>query len=324
MSNKKNKRDSSKRFPTTSPVDRTNILERTANNSAIRFLPEKRIGIGALCEVHAAKDLLRLEYDDGCPNIAVKRLLAKYEKNPIARRLLAREFFITRNISYPGVVRVFDLHKENNNLYLSMELLAGQNLYDILGRNPSGLGMAAVPLARQLFKTMALLHGLGIIHGDIKPSNLILEKANRLVLLDFNTAEVIPKPGHATSHISQSLRSNLGIPAYSMLHASPERLQGHPLTFADDVFAACCTIIELMEGIHPFSRRTALEAKNSASELPRLIIGKTPKGKMLLRGLSFNPASRPSARDLEEAFRPQTFANRYFSAICATLMPKES
>ena len=79
-----------------------------------------------------------------------------------------------------------------------------------------------------------------------------------------------------------------------------------------------------MEGIHPFARRTALEAKNSALPPPRLAVGKTPKGKMLLRGLSFNAASRPAARELEEVFRPQHFAARCFSALCASLIAKGS
>ena len=308
-----------KNQPSTTPA-RSIPNIHAEKNTSIRFIPEKRLGAGGLCEVYSAKDLVRFEYDDGCPHVAVKRLLAKYEKNPVARRLLAREFFIARTLSHPGVVRVFDLHEENASLCLSMELLTGQNLYDMLGMYPSGLGTAAVPLAHQLFRTVALLHELGIVHGDIKPANLMLEKGNRLVLLDFNTAEVIPTPGHPMSHVSQGLHARLGLSAYSVLHASPERLEGHPPAFADDVFSACCTVIELMEGIHPFARRTALEAKNSALPPPRLAVGKTPKGKMLLRGLSFNAASRPAARELEEVFLPQHFAARCFSALCASLI----
>ena len=206
---------------------------------------------------------------------------------------------------------------------LSMELLTGRNLYAMLGQSPSGLGTAAIPLARQLFRTLTLLHELGIAHGDIKPANLMLEKGNRLVLFDFNTAEVFPKPGHASSPISQSLRSSLELAAYSILHASPERLEGSPPSFADDIFAACCTIIELLEGIHPFARHTALEARNTEMS-PHLSIGNTPEGKMLLRGLSFNPAMRPAAHELEEAFRPRNFAVRCFSSLYTSLIAKES
>ncbi len=285
-------------------------------SGSIRFIPERTLGTGGLCDVFAARDLLRLEYDDGFPHVAVKRLLPKYEQNATARRLLAREFFITRHISHPGVARVFDLHEEKGSLLLSMELLSGRNLYELAGQRPAGLGTAALPLARQLFETLALLHSLGIAHGDIKPANLMLEKGDRLVLLDFNTADVIPQAGCAASHVCQSLRSSLGLTACSLLHASPERLEGRPPSFADDIFAACCTIVEVMEGAHPFARQTSLEARNAALLPPRLRIGKSRAGRMLLRGLSFNPAMRPAAHELAAACRPQGLAARWLSALC--------
>lgn len=284
-------------------------------SGVIRFIPERLLGSGGLCEVIAARDLLRLEYDDGQPQVAVKRLLAGYEQNATARRLLAREFFIARHISHPGVVRVFDLHEEKGRLLLSMELLTGRSLYDLAGQYPAGMGAAALPLARQLFETLTLLHGLGIAHGDIKPANLMLEKGDRLVLLDFNTADVIPQAGCAASHVSQGLRSGLGLAACSLLHASPERLEGRPPSFADDIFAACCTIVEVMEGAHPFARQTSLEARKAALPPPRLRIGKGGAGKKLLRGLSFNPAMRPAAHELAAACRPQGLAARCLSVL---------
>lgn len=212
---------------------------------AIRFAPEYPLGAGGLCEVFAARDLLCLEHGDGAPLVAVKRLLPEYARDPAALRLLAREFFIARNITHPGVIRVYDLHDEAGALCLSMELLEGRSAYAMLDRYPSGLGAAVYPLARQLFETLAALHHLGIAHGDVKPSNLMLERNNRLVLFDFNTAEAIPRPGRASSPVNQGLRSTLGLAAHSVLHASPERLEGRPPSFADDVFAACCTLYEL-------------------------------------------------------------------------------
>ena len=321
-------RNEKKRYPsrqnTKQSYRKEDISHLSGENVPIRFIPEQQLGTGGLCEVYSARDLLRLEYDDGFPHVAVKRLRTAYEQNPAAHRLLAREFFIARNISHPGVVRVFDLHEEKGRLCLSMELLTGRNLYAMLGQSPSGLGTAAIPLARQLFRTLALLHEQGVAHGDIKPANLMLEKGNRLVLFDFNTAEIIPKPGHASSPISQSLRSSLGLAAYSILHASPERFEGSPPSFADDIFAACCTLIELFEGIHPFARHTALEARNSQMPKPRLTIGNTPEGKMLLRGISFNPALRPPAHELEAVFQPKNFAVRCFFSLYTSLTAKES
>lgn len=323
MRNRK-KAASARREQTRAHTEAGSSASRPAGeHAALRFLPERRLGVGGLCEVHAARDLLRLEYDDGFPQVAVKCLRAEFARTPAARRLLAREFFVVRHVSHPGVVRVHDLHEEKGRLYLSMELLSGRTLYDLQGQHPAGLGAAVIPLARQLFRSLSLLHGLGIAHGDIKPANLMLERDDRLVLFDFNTAEVLPQPGRAASPVCQSLRSRLGLTAYSLLHASPERLEGCPPSFADDVFAACCTVAELLDGVHPFARRPALEARNAGMPRPRLSIGNTPEGRMLLRGLDFCPARRPPAQELEDAFRPHNLAARCLATLRARLTTKE-
>lgn len=271
----------------------------------LRFVPEKLLGTGGLCEVVSATDLLRLEYGDGSPRVAVKRLLPKYACNPVARGLLAREFFIARNISHSGVVRYFDLHECESGPCISMEFLSGGSLYDVAGRHTTGMGQPALPLARQLLHTLAVLHSLGIAHGDIKPANLMLERNNRLVLFDFNTAEIIPQTGRASSPVNQSLRSALHLTAYSPLHASPERLQGHPPSFADDIFAACCTLYELVEGCHPFCRKTALESMDSGRCPTPMNAWKGRLEHALCRGLSFDPCLRPCAAELEEALKDE-------------------
>ncbi len=281
--------------------------ERDVKATGIRFLPECSLGSGGLCEVVAARDLLRHEYGDGTPRVAIKRLLPEYARNPAARRLMAREFFIARNLSHPGIVRVFDLHEDHAGPFLSMELLAGKNLYIMQAEQPSGLGAAVIPLAYSLFETLSFLHAAGVAHGDIKPANLIQESNNRLVLLDFNTAEIIPLPGCASSPLCQGLRSNLGQAACSILHASPERLEGRAPSFADDIFAACCTLYELAQGSHPFGRHTSREAQSEGKKPAGMSWRKARKEKILLQGLSYDPMKRPTAAELAEAFRPGKF-----------------
>lgn len=281
--------------------------EREMKAAGIRFLPECALGSGGLCEVFAARDLLRHEYGDGTPRVAIKRLLPEYACNPAARRLMAREFFIARNLCHPGIIRIFDLHEDQAGPFLSMELLAGKNLYIMQAEHPSGLGAAVIPLAYSLFETLSFLHAAGVAHGDVKPANLIQEGNNRLVLLDFNTAEIIPLPGCASSPICQGLRSSLGQAACSILHASPERLEGHAPSFEDDIFAACCTLYELAEGAHPFGRHTSREAERAGRKPADMSWRKARKEKMLLQGLSYDPVKRPTAAELAEAFRPERF-----------------
>ena len=263
-----------------------------------RFLLQNLLGAGGVCEVHAALDLRRVEWSDAAPQVAVKRLLPELADNYQAQLALAQEFCILRHLAHPGVVRVFDLHREPFGLCYSMELLRGRHM----GENTA----EAVPDARAaatatlFFGTLAFLHAKGIAHGDIKPSNLFLEPGGRPVLIDFNVAAAILNQDCADP--VQGLRHSLRIPAHNILYSSPERLEGGPPSPEDDVFAACCTVYEMFSGEHPFKRRSSEEARREG-----LIPDRPPGLPALLwpplrKGLAFQPRVRPAAARLHRIF----------------------
>ncbi len=272
-----------------------------------RFLLESLLGSGGICQVHAALDLRRVEWGDANPKVAVKRLLPEFGDNAQARLALAQEFCVLRHLAHPGVVRVFDLHKEPFGICFSMELLEGHTLQEELRRSPSGLGRAAAHIGRSIFEALHFLHSHGVVHGDIKPSNVFLAPEGRIALIDFNVATATAQVGAACSPITRGLRESLHLPSYSLRYAAPERLQGGGPSVADDIFAACCTVYEAFSGSHPFGRHSSLEAVRDKIEPER------PVG-MLLRqwgpvrkGLAFEPASRPAAAGLRSGFSRQGF-----------------
>jgi len=267
-----------------------------------RFKLEKLLGVGGMCEVYAALDLRRLEWSDKTPKVAVKCLLPELAGNRQARLALAQEFFTLRHLTHPGVVRVYDLHPELGGICFSMEFLDGPSLHQSLANMPSGYGRDGIWMATKLFETLDFLHGKGVVHADVKPANLFIAPDARLVLIDFNISQVIVKPGAACSPVSGGLRAALFVPAHSELHASPERLQTGQPSMADDIYAACCTVYELVAGNHPFNRLSALEAeqKGMTPLRPRGISGS--QWKALAGGLSFSAAKRPSAGQLWRAF----------------------
>lgn len=271
--------------------------QNAARTGGERFILEDKMGSGGLCDVYSALDLLRLECGDSITKVAVKRLQAQYAENAAARRLLAREFFALRCLPHPGVVRVFDLHKCADGLYMSMELLGGRNLHEELATRPAGYGKAGQNMLGNLFATLTFMHGMHLVHGDIKPANIMQEKSGRTVLIDFSTAEAVPEHGQASSALSQGLYQELKVHAFSSIHASPERLAGTLPSRADDIYAACCSAYEIVEGQHPFKRKSALEAQQQKMRPEKMrALGGKP-GKMIERGLSFDPAERPSARE---------------------------
>lgn len=269
------------------------IRGEAGGSSKNRFILEKVLGIGGLCEVCSATDLLRVACGDKSPHVAIKRLLPQYAKEFKAQQLLVREFIVTRTLSHEGIIRFYDLHETKYGPVISMELLEGK----LLSSLQLGIKEKILPIAQSLFKTLSVLHTSRVVHGDIKPGNLILEWNSRLVLFDFNTADAEPAVGAPSSAVTRSICAELNIPSFSPLYASPARLGGAPPMAADDIFSACCTLIELAEGLHPFNRKTSLESSESGSikiEL-KYLPGKFQD--LLKRGLSPEPGQRPAAQE---------------------------
>ncbi|MDR2572991.1 MAG: serine/threonine protein kinase [Desulfovibrio sp.] len=267
-----------------------------------RFILETLLGVGGICEVYSALDLRRVEWGDANPRVAVKRLRPDLADNPQARLLLAQEYYVLRHLAHPGVVRVFDLHKEPFGVCFSMELLEGRTAHAMLGEHPNGLGGMAASPGFALFDVLAFLHGKGVVHGDVKPSNIFVTLEGRIALLDFNTATVTPRHGAACSPITQGLRENLRLPSYSLCYASPQRLQGGTPSMADDIYAACCAFYEIASGVHPFGKRSSHEAMENGIPLQRPPGLTFPQWTLLRRGLSFDAGLRPNPENFREVF----------------------
>ena len=280
-----------------------------------RFLLEGMLGSGGMCEVYSALDLWRLEWSDKTPRVAVKRLLPELEGKRQAQIALAQEFFTLRHLVHPGVVRVYDLHPGPRGLCFSMELLEGPSLYQAQASTPAGLGRDGIWIANRLFETLSYLHERGVVHADVKPSNLFQAPDSRLVLIDFNVSQVVPKPGAACSPIAQGLRSSLKLPAHSLLHSSPERLQTGRPSMADDVYSASCTVYELIAGRHPFNRMSSVEAEKENMKPEKLDALSGPQWKALSRGLSFSPAERPAAGELWREFATQSIISKLLVSL---------
>ena len=280
-----------------------------------RFLLEKLLGAGGMCEVYSALDLWRLEWSDKTPRVALKRLLPELTGKRPAQMALAGEFFTLRHLVHPGVVRVYDLHPDPAGVCFSMELREGPSLQQAQADMPSGYGRDGIRIAEKLFETLNFLHAKGVVHADIKPANLFRAPGARLVLIDFNISQVMAIPGAACSPIAQGLPANLRFPAHSLLHASPERLKTNLPSMADDVFSACCTAYELIAGRHPFNRLSsvAAEEKRMSPARPGGLSGS--QWKALSRGLSFLSGERPDAGELWRAFAAPSAISRLFTRL---------
>ena len=215
-----------------------------------RFVLEKRLGSGGMGEVYKALDLRREEAEDRYPYVAIKILSQEATSHPDAVKILQREARKTQSLSHPNIVMVYDFDREGDLLFLTMELLVGETLSELLRR------FNGSPLPRSLFKdvfsqicaALEFAHSKGVVHLDLKPGNIFVEDDGRVKIIDFGISRVLPKQGADDKTTFDVRRLGAFTPAY----ASLEMFHGLDVDARDDVFALACIAYELISGRHPY------------------------------------------------------------------------
>ena len=210
-----------------------------------RYLLEQRIGQGAVSVVYRGRDQM---LDLG---VAIKILLFPPGGGlrPAAADLRA-EAKAAMRLSHPNIVRVYHVDQDRGLEYLVMELVDGEDLGRLRARYPGHRLPLAVVVKAGLGLLSALdhAHGLGVIHNDIKPANLLLDVDGTIKLCDLAFARLTERampPGALP-----------GVPAYT----APERILGQVGGVRSDLYAAGATLFALAAGMPPYGR----EAKAAA------------------------------------------------------------
>jgi len=144
-------------------------------------------------------------------------------------------------LSHPNVVTVYDVGREQNLLYMAMELLDGEELRDVIARGGLPLD-TAVDVAAQVADGLAFAHERGIVHRDVKPSNIMVLRGGTVKIMDFGIARV------RTSDVKTQTGLRLGSPRYM----APEQLLGQSVDRRADIFALGVVLYEMLAGAAPF------------------------------------------------------------------------
>ncbi|MFJ8104561.1 serine/threonine-protein kinase [Streptomyces sp. NPDC096132] len=214
------------------------------------------------------------------------------------RERTLREARATARIDHPNVVRVYDVVDEGERLWIVMELVAGRSLERVMAeegpltpRETARVGLGLVEALRQV-------HAGGVLHRDIKPGNVLVERGGRVVLTDFGIAAI--QDAKALTMVGMLV----GSPDYM----APERISGRPQGPPSDVWSLGATLCAALAGHSPFSRDTTLATLHAVLyEEPRLPAAAGPLTEILRTLLTKDPASRPSLPDLESTLHPLAF-----------------
>ena len=218
---------------------------------ANRFRITRQIGRGGMGSVYEAEDLRLNE------RIALKTVLPGLHDDKAMVSRFIREVRLAKKITHVNICRIFDLHYDSDNsdaqiMFVTMELLEGETLHEHFCRGPLAPN-ALRWLIDGLTAGLAAAHSLGIIHRDLKSSNVMLvnqyDGPPRPVIMDFGLAQ----QAELTSSLTKA-GVVLGTPAYM----APEQLTRGELTPATDIYALGILLYEAVTGHRPFTGATAM------------------------------------------------------------------
>ncbi|MEU5878654.1 protein kinase [Spirillospora sp. NPDC047279] len=206
-----------------------------------RYRLEKRLGRGGMGEVWRAIDA-----DEGRA-VAVKILRSTWLPGPDLERAKARfrrEIEATSQVSHPAIAAMLDSGDHDERPFLVLELIDGEDLNEVLARRPDGLPVEVViDLGARIADGLAAAHAAGIVHRDVKPSNVMVLPTGEIKICDFGVAHL----EDATAGLSSS-NTEVGTLAYM----APEQLDGGQVDGRADFYSLACTLFELLTGRVPF------------------------------------------------------------------------
>ena len=218
-------------------IDPAQTLVSPAGVETLRFRLLRELGRGATATVYLARDeALNLE-------VALKVLhpqLSGAGRSDALRRFFA-DARVAAAVRHPGVVAIYDVDEAAR--AVAMEWIPGGTLRQRLREHPGGLPPSELrATARSLLAAVAHVHAAGIVHGDLKPSNLLLRAPGEVVLADFGAAELTG--GAAEPARSHTFAGAAGTPLYF----APEQFQGAPGSPAADLYAVGAILWEAATG----------------------------------------------------------------------------
>jgi hypothetical protein len=252
-----------------------------------RYAILREIGRGGMGIVWLAEDRMigrrvaikELHLPDGVPPA---------ERGVFEERVL-REARTAGRLNDPAVVIVYDVLQEAGNTYIVMELIEAPTLSDIVRKSGPLPQDAVASLAGQLLSALESAHAAGIVHRDVKPSNVMVLPNGRVKLTDFGIAQSLDDPRLTTSGVL------IGSPTYM----APERIHGAEADAASDLWALGAVLFYAVEGYSPFERSsTAATMHAITTEVPYLTRSQGPLASVVMGLLIGAPQARLGAHQV--------------------------
>jgi hypothetical protein len=208
-----------------------------------RYRLEAPIGRGAMGVVWRARDML-LDRDVAVKEVQMADSLSADERANAYQRTL-REAKTAARLSHPGVVSVYDVADDGGRPWIVMELVNARSLDQVLAADGPLSPRQTAEIGRQLLAALSVAHKAGVLHRDVKPSNVLLGLDGRAVLTDFGIATFQGDPKLTQTGMV------MGSPGFT----APERIKGGDATPASDLWSLGATLYAAVQGYGPYEAR---------------------------------------------------------------------
>ncbi len=240
-------------------IDRTDGVSRLSASKPLLdtgkrigdYVIKECIGQGGMGQVYRARhELMGRE-------VAIKVLLERVGADPIAQRRFEREVRWVAKMSHPNIVTAYDARLSDGMLCLVTEWIDGQDLAAVVADNGSLAVAEALDYSTQAAAGLDYAHGLGYIHRDVKPGNLLLDRNGNVKLLDLGLAKL--RMGFEDEGSPETLTKSIQIVG-TAAYLSPEQARApEKVDVRSDIYSLGCTLFFLLTGKPPYSGSTPLD-----------------------------------------------------------------
>jgi eukaryotic-like serine/threonine-protein kinase len=200
------------------------------------------LGQGGMGAVYKARDI---ELDR---MVALKLIRPDLASHPEILRRFKQELILAREVTHRNVIRIYDLGQASGLRYITMEYVEGRDLRALLREKGKLTPEEAIPMFLQIAAALEAAHHAGVVHRDLKPQNILVDKDGRVYVMDFGVARSLETPGMTQTG------ALMGTPEYM----SPEQAKGMKADARSDLFSLGIIFYEMLSGVSPFKADTAM------------------------------------------------------------------
>ncbi|MHB9109913.1 MAG: Stk1 family PASTA domain-containing Ser/Thr kinase [Armatimonadota bacterium] len=253
------------------------MTERILND---RYALESKVGEGGMAVTYRARDLLLNRI------VAIKMMREQFTSDPKFIERFRNEAQAAARLSHENIASVYDTGSANGTYYIVMEFVEGTDLKQRLRRDGPLPVLTALEIGRQIAAALEAAHAKSLVHRDIKPHNILLNREGKVKVTDFGIAKLV------------SDSEDTGVIIGSVHYLSPEQARGDATTPTSDLYALGCVLFEVLTG------RTVFEGENSMAVAHKQIYEPAPHPRslrpeipppveaLILRCLQKDPAAR--------------------------------